>query len=490
MIRIHNKDEAYVFVECDDGVGYELREYFTFFSPNYQFTPQFKAKVWDGKIRLFDIRTNLILRGLVPEIVKFCEARDYEWEYDNEIYDEEFSLVEANQFISKLRPTHDPRDYQLDAFVHSVRSRRALLLSATSSGKSLITYLLSNYLLSQGFVKGLVIVPTVNLVEQLTSDFKDYSTNNGWDVDAFVHKIYAGQEKITNKAITVSTWQSLFPLPKKYFHQFDFVVGDEAHLYKAKEIMGIMTNLINTKYRIGMTGTLDGSKTHKLVLEGVFGPVRKIISAAELMEQGHAADLQIKCILLKHTDSLCQAAKDFTYQQEIEYLVLNDQRNRFITNLAVSLDKNTLVLYQYVDKHGKILHDLINTKLAGSGRKVFFVAGETDVKVREDIRAIVEKEKDAIIVASFGTYSTGINIKNLHNIIFASPSKARIKILQSIGRGLRQHEGKEEATLFDIADDMRHKRRENYTLKHFAERIKIYTEEGFKFKVYKVELKG
>lgn len=483
-------DEAFVKVICDDGIAYELREYFTFFVPGYQFMPQFRAKVWDGKTRLFDFRTHLILRGLVPEIVKFCEARDYEWEYDNEVYDEEFSLVEANQFISKLRPTHDPRDYQLDAFVHSVRSRRALLLSATSSGKSLITYLLSHYLLSQGFVKGLVIVPTVNLVEQLTSDFKDYSTNNGWDVDAFVHKIYAGQEKITNKAITVSTWQSLFPLPKKYFHQFDFVVGDEAHLYKAKEIMGIMTNLINTKYRIGMTGTLDGSKTHKLVLEGVFGPVRKIISAAELMEQGHAADLQIKCILLKHTDSLCQAAKDFTYQQEIEYLVLNDQRNRFITNLAVSLDKNTLVLYQYVDKHGKILHDLINTKLAGSGRKVFFVAGETDVKVREDIRAIVEKEKDAIIVASFGTYSTGINIKNLHNIIFASPSKARIKILQSIGRGLRQHEGKEEATLFDIADDMRHKRRENYTLKHFAERIKIYTEEGFKFKVYKVELKG
>jgi superfamily II DNA or RNA helicase len=490
MIRIHNKDEAYVFVECEDGEAYELREYFTFFSPNYQFTPQFRAKVWDGKIRLFDIRTHLILRGLVPEIVKFCEARDYEWEYDNEVYDEEFSLIEANQFISKLRPTHEPRDYQLDAFVHSVRSRRALLLSATSSGKSLITYLLSHYLLSQGFVKGLVIVPTINLVEQLSSDFKDYSTNNKWDVDAFVHKIYGGQEKITNKAITVSTWQSLFPLPKKYFHQFDFVVGDEAHLFKAKEIMGIMTNLINTKYRIGMTGTLDGSKTHKLVLEGVFGPVRKIISAAELMEQGHAADLQIKCILLKHTDSLCQAAKNFTYQQEIEYLVLNEARNRFITNLAASLEKNTLVLYQYVDKHGKILHDLINTKLAGSGRRVFFVAGETDVKVREYIRAIVEKEKDAIIVASFGTYSTGINIKNLHNIIFASPSKARIKILQSIGRGLRQNEGKEEATLFDIADDMRHKRRENYTLKHFAERIKIYTEEQFKFKVYKVELKG
>jgi superfamily II DNA or RNA helicase len=254
--------------------------------------------------------------------------------------------------------------------------------------------------------------------------------------------------------------------------------------------MGIMTNLINAKYRIGMTGTLDGSKTHKLVLEGLFGPVRKIISSSELMEQKYAAELQIKCLLLKHTDSLCQAAKDFNYQQEIEYLVLNESRNRFIANLALSLNGNTLILYQYVDKHGKILHQLINNQLAGSERKLFFVSGETDVDVRENIRAIVEKETNAIIVASFGTFSTGINIRNLHNVIFASPSKSRVKILQSIGRALRLSETKTEATLFDIADDMRYKRHENYTLKHFAERIKIYTEEKFKFKVYKIELKG
>jgi superfamily II DNA or RNA helicase len=309
-------------------------------------------------------------------------------------------------------------------------------------------------------------------------------------VDSCVHKIYGGQEKVTNKLITISTWQSLFPLPRKYFHQFDFVIGDEAHLYKAKEITGIMTSLINTKYRIGMTGTLDGSKTHKLVLEGLFGPVRKIISAKQLMDQGYAAQLQIKCILLKHTDSLCQAAKGFTYQQEIEYLFLNENRNRFISNLALSLEGNTLVLYQYVEKHGMILHEMINNKLAGSDRKLFFVSGQTDVELRENTRAIVETETNAIIVASFGTFSTGINIRNLHNIIFASPSKARIKVLQSIGRGLRLSETKTNVTLFDIADDMRYKRRENYTLKHFAERIKIYTEEGFKFKVYKVELKG
>jgi superfamily II DNA or RNA helicase len=185
---------------------------------------------------------------------------------------------------------------------------------------------------------------------------------------------------------------------------------------------------------------------------------------------------------------VCQALKTSTYQQEIEYLVLNEARNNFISNLALSIPGNTLVLYQYVDKHGRILHEMINKK--ANGRKVFFVSGEVDGDAREDIRRIVEQEKDAIIVASFGTFSTGINIRNLHNIIFASPSKSRVRNLQSIGRGLRKSETKDSATLFDIADDLRHKKRENYTLKHFVERIKIYSEEKFTFKIYKIELKG
>jgi superfamily II DNA or RNA helicase len=335
----------------------------------------------------------------------------------------------------------------------------------------------------------LIIVPTVSLVEQLTIDFKDYSETNGWDVNAKIHKIYQGLEKDTDKFMTVSTWQSLYKMPKQWFAQFDFVIGDEAHQFKAKSLTDIMTGLTNAKYRIGTTGTLDGTKTHRLVLEGLFGSVRKVITTKELMDAKHLAEFQIKCLLLRHSEPICQAAKNFTYQQEIEYLILNDPRNRFITNLASSLEGNTLVLYQYVDKHGRILHDLISKKL-GADRKVFFVHGGTDVDVREEIRGIVEKESNAIIVASFGTFSTGINIRNLHSIIFASPSKSRIRNLQSIGRGLRKSDTKESAQLFDIADDMRYKKHENYTLKHFAERIKIYNEEKFAFKVYKIELKG
>ena len=488
-IIIRNVNEAYVAVICEDGVAYELRENFTFQVPGYQFTPQYRARLWDGKIRLFDIRTKQLYRGLVPYVAKFCEERNYEWDYENEDFDEEFSLAEAKEFVEKLRPKHAPREYQLDAFVHAIRTRRSLLLSPTASGKSLIIYLLSRFLQYRKLKRGLIIVPTVSLVEQLTSDFKEYSETNGWDVSANIHKVYQGQDKDTDKFLTISTWQSLYKMPKKWFAQFDFVIGDEAHQFKAKSLTDIMTGLSNAKYRIGTTGTLDGTKTHRLVLEGLFGSVRKVITTKELMDAKHLASFQIKCLLLRHSDAICQASKNFTYQQEIEYLVLNESRNRFISNLALSLDGNTLVLYQYVDKHGRILHDLISAKL-GADRKVFFVYGGTDVDIREEIRGIVEKETDAIIVASFGTFSTGINIRNLHNIIFASPSKSRIRNLQSIGRGLRRSETKDEAQLFDIADDMRHKKRENYTLKHFAERIKIYTEEKFNFKIYKIELKG
>ncbi|CAB4170686.1 SSL2 DNA or RNA helicases of superfamily II [uncultured Caudovirales phage] len=480
-IIISNKDEVFVRVSCSEGAAQEIREYFTFQVPGYQFTPQYKAKLWDGKIRLFDSRTRQIYRGLVPNIIKFCEERDYDWEYDNELYDEELSLAEAEQFIKSLNIPLEPRDYQIDAFVHAIRSRRALLLSPTASGKSLIIYLIVRYLNAR---KTLIIVPTISLVSQLASDFADY----GFDSDVHIHRIFGGQDKFTDRPITISTWQSLYTLPKEYFTEFDVIIGDEAHLFKAKSLAEIMTALVNAKYRIGTTGTLDGTKTHKLVLEGLFGPVRKVITTKELMDNKVVADFHIKCLLLKHPDSICQAAKNFSYQQEIEYLVLNERRNQFITNLALSLEGNTLILYQYVDKHGKILHEMINKK--ADGRKIFFVSGEVDGDAREDIRRIVETQTDAIIVASFGTFSTGINIRNLHNIIFASPSKSRVRNLQSIGRGLRKSETKDSAVLFDIADDLRHKKHDNFTLKHFAERIKIYSEEKFKFKIYKIELKG
>jgi len=279
-------------------------------------------------------------------------------------------------------------------------------------------------------------------------------------------------------------------LPKEYFHQFDYVIGDEAHLFKAQSLTTILTSCVNAKYRVGLTGTLDGTKTHKLVLEGLFGPVNKVITTRELIDKNQVSDFEIKCLILKHPDEKCLEYKDKTYQEEIQYLISNQIRNKFIKNLAVSLGKNTLILYQMVDKHGQILYDMIKDTEKIGNRKVFFVHGGTDTTDREEIRRIMEIENDAIVVASYGTFSTGINIRNLHNIIFAMPTKSSIRTLQSIGRGLRQSEGKEIATLYDIADDLRYKKHMNYTLKHFVERTKIYNDEQFPFKIYKIGLKN
>ena len=478
-VIVHKLDEVYNKIECDPSTGYELNDYFTFDVPGAKFMPSYKNKVWDGKIRLFNALTCTLYAGLTKYLEEFCKSRNYELEFSDGFSSEEFSIKEAKDFIQKLNPKMQPRDYQLDAFIHSVRQRRALLLSPTASGKSFIIYLLTRYYNA----RTLIIVPNISLVSQLASDFADY----GFDSSKHVHRIYAGQDKQTDKPITITTWQSIYKLPKEYFQQFDVVIGDEAHLFKAKSLTSILTKLDTCKYRFGFTGTLDGTQTHKLVLEGLFGPVRRVTTTSELIEQKHLAEFKIKAIVLTYPDEIRQMiARSSDYQAEMDYIVKLQARNNFIRNLALSLNGNTLLLFQYVDKHGKVLHDMI-AKEAGN-RKVFYVSGSVDGDEREGIRKIVENETNAIIVASYGTFSTGVNIRNLHNIIFSSPSKSRVRNLQSIGRGLRKSDTKESAMLFDIADDMSWKSRKNFTLLHFMERIKIYNEEKFSYKIYKVAL--
>jgi superfamily II DNA or RNA helicase len=483
-IILHKKDEAFIRFECDRNIAQELSDYFTFYVPGYQFVPAYKNRLWDGKIRLADLRTFTIYHGLIPYIQKFCEERDYKLHIDPHITTtENFSAIEADEFAKSLKLPHEVRDYQLKSFIQAIRNRRILLLSPTASGKSLILYLIVRFL-QQEHKRGLLIVPTTSLVEQMYSDFESY----GYDSDEYCHRQYSGKEKHTRKFLTITTWQSIYKNEKEWFEQFDFVLGDEAHQFKAKSLTTIMTGLNRAKYRIGCTGTLDGTQTHKLVLEGLFGPVYRSTSTSELIEQGHLAEFKIKCLILKYPDETCKIAKSFDYQAEMNYIAASTQRNQFVKNLTLSLQGNSLVLFQYVEKHGRELFKLIDAER--KKRKVFFVYGGTDVEIRESIRAITEKESDAIIVASYGTFSTGINIRNLHNVIFASPSKSRIRNLQSIGRGLRKGDNKESATLFDIADDFRIGKFTNYTLKHFVERVKIYDEEKFEYKFYNIELKN
>ena len=483
-VVISKANEVFLTVNAEPHIQYELRDHFTFQVEGAKFMPQYRNRNWNGEIHLFDLRSKRIYIGLLDRIIAFCKKHDYSYRFeDNEYYGSPFELNERISYegvkdyirsISRI----SPRNYQIDGVYDALRHNRKLLISPTASGKSLMIYALVRYYVDK-HQKILLVVPTTSLVEQMYKDFEDY----GWNADSYCHRIYAGKEKTNEFPVTITTWQSVHKLDRSFFTDYDVVIGDEAHLFKSKSLVSIMTKLEHAKYRYGFTGTLDGTQTHKWVLEGLFGPAYKVTKTEELMRQGHLSKLDIQCLVLKHPPQ-----KFDTYEDEIQYLITHEQRNKFISNLTLDLKGNSLVLYSRVETHGAILYDLINTNKRGD-RKVFFIHGGVDTEERELVREITEQEKNAIIVASYGTFSTGINIKNLHNIIFASPSKSRVRNLQSIGRVLRKGSNKVKAILYDIADDCSQKSRKNYTLNHLIERIKIYNEENFNYEIITIQLK-
>jgi len=490
-IQLQKKNEVYLKVLCDPSIGQELSDHFCFEVPGAKFNPLFRNKMWDGKIRLYSILTKELYVGLLPYLEHFAEVNNYSINYEQ--YHQQADSVTpelVKQFVEELNISLPGdqlvRDYQLDAIYRAITDARRLLLSPTGSGKSLIIYCLLRWNERYGR-KQLILVPTTSLVEQMYSDFQAYSADNGWKVSYNCSRIYSGHTKDNLLPIVISTWQSVYDLPKKWFEQFECIYGDEAHNFKAKSLTSIMHKMVNTPYRIGTTGTLDGTKTHKLVLEGLFGPVYKVTNTKALMDNDQLAELKIFGLILEYKDDVKKANKELKYQEEMDFLCTYEPRNKFIRNLALSQKGNTLVLFQYVEKHGVVLHDMIKEK-AEEGRKIFFVYGGTDTEQREQIRHITEKENSAIIVASYGTFSTGINIRNLHNVIFASPTKSRIRNLQSIGRGLRLGDDKTHCNLYDIGDDMTWKARKNFTLLHMIERIKIYNDEHFDYKLVKVQI--
>ena len=494
---VEKLDEVYIRIDSNEFfILKELVEYFTFKVPGAEFMPSYKNKMWDGRIRLLNPNNRKLYKGLLPQLKRFCDLNNYTFVYEN-IQPPNFTDDNLKELVEYIKPQSSGksisyRDYQLDAVKHAINTQRCLLLSPTASGKSLIIYtLLRFYSLHPELEnkKLLIIVPTTSLVHQMYSDFEDY----GYNSEKYCHKIYSGQDKNTHKRIVISTWQSIFRLDKEYFDQFGLVIGDECHLFKANSLNKIMDRMVNCKYRFGTTGTLDGTKTHKLMLTGMFGDVKQVTSTKKLIDNKTLAEFKIKALVLKYTDEQRKENKKENegsgrkYADEIFWLIHNERRNRFINNLTLSLKGNTLVLYQRVEQHGKPMFEDIS-KRAEEGRPVFFVSGEIKGEVREEIRALTEKSDNAIIVASYGTFSTGINIKNLHNVVFSSPTKSRIRNLQSIGRGLRRGDAKESAVLYDIGDDLRHKTYINFAMRHFFERINIYNEEKFDFQVHDVQL--
>ena len=489
VVTVEKLDEVYVRIFSEPSIEQELADFFTYEYPGARFTPQYRARLWDGKVRLYDQVRKTLYIGLLDYVQKFCERNEYTLTYKTEIkttngYTEE--QIETYVRSLNLPEKIEIRDYQIEAITTALDKQRTLLLSPTASGKSFIIYSIMRWHVEQGR-KCVLIVPTTSLVEQMYSDFEDYSSVNEWSVKQHCQKLYAGFPKQFQADVLITTWQSIYLQPRAWFKQFDVMFGDEAHNFKAKSLTGVMEKMDNVSHRIGTTGTLDDKKIHRLVLEGVFGPVHKVTTTKALMDSGRLSNLNISCVILKYSEEIRKERKNKTYQEEMDWLVSNEKRNKFIRNLAITSKGNTLVLFQYVEKHGKVLYELIKDKVH-EDRKIFFVYGGTETADREAIRHITEGESDAIIIASFGTFSTGINIPSIENVVFASPSKSKIRNLQSIGRGLRLKDGKTHCNLYDIADDLHWKSWKNHTLNHAAERYKTYAEEEFKIKLVEVDL--
>lgn len=486
MSDVHLRFVNYVHVKviAEPSIVRELSDYLTFFADNYKFSPKYRARMWDGKIRLVNSLTGIVYSGLSQRIKKFCESRGYTFTFDDELKYQFISEEALDEFIKSLNipSKYAQRDYQSKSILKCLRSHRRTLLSPTSSGKSLMIYIISQWYKQH---KGLIIVPTIGLVTQMESDFRDYGYTGT------IHTSIGGLSKANNidADIVITTWQSLnngkSKMPKQWYQQFGYVFGDEAHGCKATSLIQILSSLENCKYRFGTTGTLDGNPLNEATIEGLFGPKYRAISTRELMDQGYVAKLKIKCIILKYPDQVAKDLRGKSYDEEIKFLISCPARNKFIKNLTTNLTGNKLVFFRILD-HGKALYDLISTD---SPHNVFYIDGGVKGEDRERIRHAIEDEHNATLIASLGTTSTGVSINKLHHMIAASPSKSKIKVLQSIGRMLRMHETKEEAILYDIVDDLSYKSHKNYTLNHFAERSKIYDLEKFDYSIHVVPIK-
>ena len=482
-VVISKKNEIDLLLECDQAILYELQEEFSFDVEGASFSPAYRKKHWDGKIRLVSVTSQTCPAGMVYRLCKWLDRHDYTWEFkDNKYYGvpyevDEMITQEGIEYFMKKISGFEPRDYQVETVYASLKEYRKTIVSPTGSGKSMMIYAIARYLTAIG-KRTLIVVPTKMLVEQMTKDFAEY----GWDVTDNVHKIYQGHSLDTKAPVTISTFQSIYGLPKKWYSQFDAVIGDECHNFKAKVLQGIMKKMPDAKWRFGFTGTLDGKQVNHLILEGHFGPVFKTTTSSELMDKGFLAKLSVEVLTLKH-----QYKKFDTYNDELEYLGECEGRNRFISKLACSLEGNVLILFTRVDGHGVPLNDMIEGM---TDRPVHMIHGNVDINVREEVRTIAEKSDNNIILGSYGTMSTGVNIKKLHHVIFASPSKSRVRVLQSIGRGLRKGKGKDACILYDIADDFRKDvhGKENFTYRHLAERLKFYVEEDFTYRITEIPL--
>lgn len=477
MITIKKVNESFISVTGDYGHLEKIKDRFSFMVKGAIFSKAYKNGIWDGKKYLFNMATKQLYIGLYDELIDYLETNNIEYESNYKHIKDKVSLNSVIEYAENVGLPFKLREYQMFGIYTALKNRRGVLLSATSSGKSAIQYVTAKYLVDKG-KRIIIVVPRISLVEQLYGDFEEY----GMDVKKNLHRIYSGKSSETNKPIIVTTFQSLKSIKRSILKDIDAVFVDEAHNSSNNTLKTFLCTMSHCKYKLGFTGTLSGNRCDDSLVKGLFGEVVEVITPKQLIEMGYAPKLEIKVHVLRHPTK-----KFYAYEDEVEHICSNEIRNEYIKSLCGKLSGNTLVLFSRIETHGNVI--LENVKKLKK-KDVYYVYGGTDVEDRERVRKLTEKNDDVIICASYGVFSTGVNIKRLHNIIFASSTKSKVTGLQSIGRGLRKHSTKEKVTVYDLVDDYSggDKKKINYTLSHFKTRLKYYKEEGFDIDITNVEV--
>ena len=466
---------------------------------SWRFNPLVKKGLWDGYVSYIK-DDKWIPSGLWREVMGICKEYKFEFKlngitdiFDTSINQEKFTEW-ALEFFEKSEIT--PRDYQIEAAFNILKFKRCLSELATSAGKTLISFLTVAYLLEhQKAQRILFIVPNVSLVLQASEDFLDYNYRNQADIK--VQQIYSGQKIRAGRNVVIGTYQSLVKKDKAYFAEFDAVIVDETHKAKSASIKTILQKCVNAEYKYGLSGTIPKEGTlDRLTLTAYTGPLITEISANYLQNEGHIAGCKVKIIKMDYAPQSTKDAfremsqnryesKD-VFKFEQNYVINSPGRLNFITNIISRVRGNSLVLFHRIE-HGKKIYEKLRQD---SDKQVYYVDGGIDQDIREEHKKKMEAGEEVVIVASYGTFSTGISIKKIHNIFFTESFKSEVIIRQSIGRGLRQHSSKDSVNIIDFVDDLSSPDWDNYLMRHSKERQRIYREQKFKYDVKNVDFEG
>ena len=520
-VQIYPYDNVNVVVaSLNDEFMLQIKSHFTVKKPNYQFTPAYKSGNWDGNIR-FIWKNGLMPRGLLKECVQELKRLEIPFKFHKSLKPyyidvDDFEEVTKNS----IKPMYEPYDYQWEVAKKICRNETGIARAATSAGKTFMTALALNYLYQkEEATKVLIIVPSIMLVVQMRENFVEE-----FGIAKEMVGMYMGREKDASPPFVVGTWQSLKNIEdERFFHQFDMVVVDECHkankgegkskkdrsIVGGSQIKQILDKCINAPRRIGVTGTMPTDDVDVKTVVGCLGPILTEVTARDLMDQGHISQLQIVTPILEYDMALCRplmedikkviaqeweerrhprplVEKDWKmirFHTERQFLESYIPRFKYVTSLVkkrVQKEENTLILVHSID-YGANLVKILRKRIP-EATYVEHVHGEIDLKVREQAIKTMEKETKCVIVATMSIFGTGISIKNLHTVIFGSTTKAKISVLQAIGRSLRLHESKKRATVIDIVDDL------PYAQRHATERMSYYEEEGFDLKFVDVKI--